>query len=112
MSERYDFYIKSGNTGPDLEVQFQDEDGDPVNITGYSALKFSMREKRSGDVVVDSVNATPVTDATGNVKYEWQAVDTATAGEYQAEFKCTLGSGQIIGFPNNGYISILISESI
>lgn len=112
MSEKYDFYIKTGNTGPDLEIQFQDEDGDPVNITGYSALTFSMRNKRTGIVAVDDEDATPVTEATGIVKYVWQAVDTAIAGEYEAEFLCTLGSGQIISFPNKGYISILISESI
>lgn len=112
MSEKYDFYIKVGNTGPDLQVQFQDEDGNSVDITGNSALTFSMRDKRTGTVAVDGENATPVTEATGIVKYVWDAADTATAGEYEGEFLCTLASGQIISFPNKGYISILISEAI
>ncbi len=112
MSDLYDFYIKTDNTGPDLEIQFLDEDGDPVNITGNTALTFSMREKRSGTVKVDAVAATPVEVTTGTVKYVWSAANTDTAGEYEAEFSCTLSSGQIISFPNNGYILILISESI
>ena len=112
MSELYDFYIKTGNTGPDLEIQFQDEDGDPVSIVGYSSLTFSMRIKRAGTVIIDDEDAVLVTAVSGNVKYVWSASDTVTAGDYEGEFKCTLGSGQIISFPNNGYILILISESV
>jgi len=112
LSERYDFYIKVGNTGPDLQVALLDEDGDSVNITNYSTIKFSMRAKRTGTVIIDAVAASEVSVNPGIIKYEWQAADTVTAGEYEGEFEVVMASGQIINFPNKGYISILISESI
>lgn len=112
MSELYDFYIKVGNTAPDLQVELLDDDGDPINISGYSSIKFSMRNQKSGTVIVDDAAATEISTNPGIIKYEWEAVDTATAGVYEGEFKVVLISGQIITFPNNGYILILISESI
>lgn len=112
MSELYDFYIKVGNTGPDLQVELLDEDGDVIDITGYSTIKFSMRNKRTGTTVIDGVAAVEVTVNPGVIKYEWVAADTATPGEYEGEFEVVLGSTQKISFPNKGFISILISESI
>ena len=47
MSQRWDFNIMKDDTGPDLEVQFLDEDGDPVNITGYSACTFRMMDNET-----------------------------------------------------------------
>ena len=112
MSELYDFYIKVGNTGPDLQVELLDEDGNSIDITSYSTIKFSMRNKRTGATVIDGVAAGEVTVNPGVIKYEWKAADTATPGEYEGEFEVILASGQIICFPNKGYISILIAESI
>ena len=112
LSEKYDFYIKVGNTGPDLQVALLDEDGDAVDITSYSSIKFSMRNKKTGAVIVAAEDADEVTVNPGVIKYVWAAADTATAGEYEGEFEVVMASTQIINFPNKGYISILISESI
>ena len=112
MSELYDFYIKVGNTGPDLQVELLDEDGEPIDITDYSTIKFSMRDKRTGAVIVDAVAAGEVTVNPGVIKYEWVVANTAIAGEYEGEFEVVMRSTQIINFPNKGFISILISESI
>lgn len=112
MSELYDFYIKVGNTGPDLQVELLDEDGNPVDITGYTSIKFNMRDKKTGTVKVDAVAAGEVTLNPGVIKYVWKAADTVTAGEYEGEFEVVMGSTQKFSFPNKGYIKILISESI
>lgn len=112
MSELYDFYLKVGNTGPDLQVELLDDDGNAIDITGYSSIKFSMRAKRTGTVIIDSTAATEISTNPGIIKYEWQAADTVTAGEYEGEFEVVLVLGQIVCFPNRGYIKILIAESI
>ena len=112
MSELYDFYLKVGNTGPDLQVKLLDDDGDAIDITGYSSIKFSMRTKRTGIVVIDDVAAVEVSTNPGIIKYEWKVADIVTAGEYEGEFEVVLSLGQIVCFPNRGYIKILIAESI
>lgn len=111
MSQQWDFTIKKDDTGPDLEVQFLDEYGDPVNITGYSALTFRMMNEKKQIMKVNDA-ATPVDTSIGRVKYVWKAVDTDEDAIYYGEFKVTLGTGQKVTFPNNGYIKIKVYESV
>ena len=110
MPDEYDFYIKKGNTGPALQVQFQDEDGNAIDITGSSNLMFYMRNRETGANAVSSYGST-VDVTTGTVLYSWSTVDTATAGDYEGEFEVTLSGGQIITFPNYTFIKIKIGET-
>ena len=46
------------------------------------------------------------------MRYQWQAVDTLTAGEHVAEFEITHAGGAVETVPNHGHETILISPDI
>lgn len=95
------FYIKAGNTAPAIRVILKYPDGDPVNITGHTSLRFHLRGP-DGVNVVDA-DATANDEAAGDVQYSWSNGDTDTPGLYRAEWEVTYASGKIETFPNFGY---------
>ena len=104
------FYIKQNDTSPSMLATLQDADAAAVNITGAS-IRFHMRAIGSTQVATDQ--AVVIVDAeAGEVRYDWQAADTATVGSYQAEFEVTYGDGSIETFPNDGYIRVQITDDI
>ncbi len=83
--------------------------------TGFTGRTlFSMRPKGSNNAaVIDRQGATVVTaQDTPQVRYDWEAADTATAGFFEAEFEVTYADGSIETFPNYGYIGVAISQDI
>lgn len=104
------FYIKEGDTSPELQATLKDAEGSAIDLTGASA-RFHMRAPGAAAAAVDAA-ATVVTAASGIVKYTWIAGDTDVAGRYEAEFEITFGDGSIESFPNRGYIPVRISSDI
>ena len=102
-----DFYLKRGDTREPLQVICQDANGNAIDLTGASA-KFNMKNGSGSLVVNDSTHCTIVTAASGIVKYQWQTADTATAGDYTAEFQLTFGDGRILTFPNTTNLNVHI----
>ena len=101
-----DFYMKVNDTWPALQITMTYNDGTTaVNLTG-GTCRFLMKSL-DGAVAV-SQTATIVTPASGIVRYDWVAADTATEGEYHAEFEATLAAGGIVSAPTNGYINVHI----
>lgn len=110
-----DFLMKVGDTSPDIEIQCQDSDGNPVDISGAN-VQFHMVPQGGTTLEVDS-SATITDAANGKVKYEWADGDTAlTAQVYDAEFEVTFAPGTgdeaIETFPNTGNISIELKEEL
>jgi hypothetical protein len=103
------FYMRQNDTQPRLLATLQDGDANPINLTGAS-VQFHMRTL-AGSLVTNRA-AVIVTAASGDVRYDWIAADTATVGSYQAEFQVTYSDGTIETFPNSGYIRVEISDDI
>ena len=100
------FNIKRGDTSPALRMALAPE---TLNLTGAS-VQFQMRPKRgvtSIDEAADIITATPPV-----VEYAWGAGDTATAGEYEAEFRVTYADASVETFPNVGFIEVTINEDV
>lgn len=104
------FYIKQNDTSPAIAGALKDADGNAVNVSG-STIKFNMRS-RGGAVKIDEGSGAVVSGVSGTVKYVWQAGDTDTAGTYEAEFEVTYTDATKETFPNNGYISVVITPEI
>ena len=84
--------------------------GAAVDLSG-ATVRFHMRKLGKGTVVVDG--AATVTGAfTGQVRYAWSGSDTASIGTYNGEFEVTYSDGAIETFPNNGFISIEITDDL
>lgn len=92
------FFIKQGDTSPQLEVVLKDGEGNVVDLTNHT-LFFGMAET-NGRLKVNSV-ATLISASAGNIRYEWAAGDTDTPGTYLAEFKIINPSGDVLSYPNS-----------
>jgi hypothetical protein len=104
------FTIKQGDTGPRLLCALTP--ADEVILTGASVV-FSMRSRAAGTVRINRQSAVIVTETvTPTVAYDWQAGDTATAELCDAEFEVTYAGGAVETFPNNSYITVVVTDDI
>lgn len=104
------FYVKQNDTSPAILATLQDANGTAIDVTGAS-VRFHMRSIGGTSTVVDAA-ATIVTAASGIVRYDWDAADTASIGSYQAEFEVTYADASVETFPNDGYIRVEIKDDI
>lgn len=102
------FYLKKGDSSPSLIYAL---DPASVVLTG-ATVRFNMR--LSGGATKVSRAAAVIVTATGTptVQYNWQAVDTDTAGTYEAEFEVTYAGGAVETFPNSDFIRVQITGDI
>ena len=94
------FYMKVGDTKPDLQVSLKDGDGNGVDVTG-ATVKFSMLLEGGTTLTINEGTVTLVTPASGIVKYQWTAPDVALAGTFLGEFEVTYSGGGIETFANS-----------
>lgn len=114
------FYIKQGDTGPAILKQVLDAGGAAINLTGAS-VRFSMASA-AGSVVINRALAQVfagtvpgvgvVTAADGWVRYAWVTGNTASAGQFNAEFELTLSDGSVETAPNSRHETVHISPAI
>jgi hypothetical protein len=71
--------------------------GVPFNLTG-STVRFRMRAAGGSTLVVDEP-AVVLDAAAGQVRYDWQAGDTAVAGDYRAWWSVTLPNTRVQDTP-------------
>ena len=100
------FYIKQNDTSPSLGATLRDGSNSVIDLTDAS-VKFHMRPVGGSTTTVDRA-AVVLSPTDGTVRYEWLDGDTATSGNYQAEFQITYVNGTIETFPNNGYIIVQV----
>ena len=105
MSET--FFIKRGDTSPAIRYALEPAD---TNLTG-AAVRFQMRV-RGGVQVLDAGAAVIAAIGTPTVQYDWVPADTATAGQFEAEFRVVYADGTIETFPNCGFITVRIAEDV
>lgn len=105
------FYIKQNDTSPSIRAILKDGDEVPIDLTG-ATVRFHMRTIGGATVKVDADAEVVSPTTAGIVQYDWGNGDTDTVGTYQAEFEVTLDGGAVETFPNNGYITIEITDDI
>ena len=99
-----DFYIKTNDTSPAIQATLQDNDGNAVDISG-AAVRFHMVKRGTTTAKVDAA-ATIVSEANGQVKYNWDAADTDTEGFYLGEWEVTYSDTTVETFPNDDHMEI------
>lgn len=99
--------LKRGDTRAALQATLLDGNGQPVNLTTAAGVRFLM--KASGATTAKVARAATIQNAAGGVVWQvWEAVDTDTAGVYQAEFEVTYVDGRVETFPAGDYIPVVI----
>ena len=105
------FYIKQNDNRPNLDVSLRDDRDRSVDITGATVV-FHMRNAADNTVVVSSGSVSIISASRGDVRYDWVVANTATSGNFQAEFQVTFAEGAVQTFPNDGYVKIVITDDV
>lgn len=104
------FTIKQNDTSPAIRAILQDNEGNPIDITGAD-VRFHMADYRDKEVSINEP-ATIEDHINGVVSYDWAYEDTMNAGNFKGEFQVSFANGDIETFPNSGYINIKIVAEI
>jgi BppU N-terminal domain len=105
------FEIKRNDRRPRFRVQLT-SNGDPVDLTDASAARFIL--KTGTTTKVNKQPMTFVDRATGVVEYAWDATDTDTSGDYNAEVEIDWGGApaELQTFPSTGYFTVKINDDL
>lgn len=106
-----DFTIKQGDTAPGLADTLSFSNGEAVNLEG-ATLKFVMRNMTFATPVTLTGTASITEAAEGKVSYLFSASDTASIGNYAANWLVTFASGKKMTFPTIGYLWIEVQENL
>ena len=93
-----DFTIKRHDTRPSLTAVLQ-RDGVAIDLTIATAVKIILKPTTGGGSIITGT-CTIVTPASGIIRYDWIAADTALAGTYSCEFQISWPSSGKETVPN------------
>lgn len=105
------FEIKQNDRRPRWRVQLT-ANGDPVDLTGNAAVRFTM--KQGGTTVVNKQAMNVIDASTGVVEYAWGASDTSTVGDFDVEVEVDWGGApaEYQTFPSTGYFAVKINPEL
>lgn len=104
------FYIKRGDTKPDLVLLLQRADGTYPDLAASQAV-FRMTKKSSRTRKVDRIMQAD--NAQHMVRLVWQATDTDEEGQFVGEVEVTyLADNSKETFPTNGYVNLEITTDL
>lgn len=105
-----DFFIRQGDTAPQLAATVQDEDGNAIDISGAKAVKFHMADPNYQTKV--DASGTIVDGKNGKIAYAWSDGDTDERGWFYGEFQVTHKDDSVQTFPNRDYIRIRVEREL
>lgn len=118
------FRIKQHDLKPSLQVVLlsdmpQQDPGlppqsNPVNLTQATAARLLMSSRRTGLKVSGAMTIADqsVVANLGLVTYDWQAGDTDTVGQFDAEIEVTWPTGKPQTFPANQYFTVDVQKDL
>jgi len=108
------FQMGKGDQLPSLIIQATTRvDGQTVPLPGLAggSVVFTMKAE-GGSVKINRAGATIVDAANAILRYDWQAIDTDTPGEYDTEFELTI-AGKKLTVPNGPRkIKVRVTEDL
>ena len=101
--------IKKGSLRPIIQATIYGNDGSVIDITGATAVKFTMYN--SSETKINAVAGSVVDATSGQVSYTWTGTDTDTAGTYYAYFDVTLSGGYSMKAPTKNELIIEVWDT-
>lgn len=107
-----DFHVGQGDDSPSIEAGLLDENGDPIDGTGVSSVRFRARLMDKSRPAITGT-AVVVTESPLTVRYDWPvgAGQTAVPGLYEVEWVDTTG-GRTETFSNNNKSTLWIAPRV
>jgi len=106
------FEIRKDNRLPVYQVDALDKDGNPIDLSSQTAIVFSMRDRATGTLKITAVAGSLLVGEDGStfnrMRYDWQAGDTDTPGEYEGQFTLTFSPGVTRSFPASEKQTLII----
>lgn len=111
MAEK--FYIKQHDLKPSLQVQLLAGTA-PVDLTQATSALFLMSSRKTG---LKASGAMAIADQSvtanlGVATYDWQAGDTDTVAEFEAEVQVIWPSDKPQTFPANSYFTVSVQKDL
>lgn len=103
------FWIKQGDTKPDLVVRLQRGNGTYPDLIG-ATVTFVMKDWIGGERKVERLSQ--INDEEHLARHQWIAADTDTPGRYNGEFVVTYNSGGEETFPTKDYIIVEVTSEL
>lgn len=101
-----DFTIKAHDRLPSIQATLS-QGGVAIDLTTATSVKFIMVTTPGGAIIVNTAGVI-VNASQGIVRYDWAAADTATPGNYTAEWEVTWPGPKKQTFPTASYHTITI----
>lgn len=101
------YAIKAGDTFPPIIVQVLGNNGEPLDLTGYSATFIISEEVGARPIV----NRTGTVLADGKLQFDWLPGETDNPGEYLLEIILKKGTEQFT-LPGAGYAEVIITPRL
>lgn len=105
------FAIKENAREPAIKVRASTWGNENLDLTGATVV-FTMRNRATGVNKIDEQVCVITAALTGDFEYRWAAGDTDTIGEYDGEFKITLGSGKVLIVPTHDYVIVRVVDAL
>lgn len=99
-----------GDTRPKFTAQMVDADGKPVDLTD-ATVGLVIRDATGTIVDPASRPVTILDPPTGAVFYNWQAADSAVAGNFRVTLVATLADGGILSYPVGRGIPLAVIDA-
>jgi len=107
------FYIKQGDTLPVMTGTVRDANGAAQDLTNATSTTFKLRKKGTTALVTLTGSASIISpNADGRISYAWGSGDTATSGDYEAEFETLFSDGTKLTTPTRGFIDVVIKSDL
>lgn len=106
------FVIKRGDTLPNLPFQIFQPDGiTPQSLAAATAINIVVAKKTDNSLAFKK--PCTITDAPNGIGiYNWDPVDTATAGDFKYEFEITWNTGDIQTVPVDASFDLTIGADL
>ena len=106
------FEIRKGDRLPPYQVDALDKNENPIDLSGQTAIVFSMRDRGTGVLKISEVAGSLEVGEDGvtynRMRYDWQANDTSAVGEFEGEFELTFSPGVKRSFPASEKQTLII----
>jgi hypothetical protein len=106
-----DFRLKTGDNASIISSYLENSGGTAVSVAAATVL-FKTAPISGGTLTFGGTATIDGSGTAGHVSYAWPTGGFSTSGLYLAEWEVTYSTGTVQSFPNDGYLTILVTDDL